>query len=296
MNRADFSHFYSWRLIKDENIAGLMAKFVECGHSRLVIGDRWCERLLDEPGFMRFLKQCRKKSGITFGGSHSPFMHNGEQETFEDDPRSRFLQRHRALLEILPGEFDIHTYTVHPGLKPPQMPLTEYRETIRRGLEYLVPVAEKNRICIALENAFQVSDTPEELIVHIEYFNSPALGCCYDVGHGNVKTAAPGKTFQSLAPSIQAYGPDGFAFCPYDMLERLLPYVVVSHLHDNDGLSDQHGFPGTGTVDWLHVISLLEQAPRLVSIEDEATPRNIPISDLCDLYDNLLKPEPAYAR
>jgi sugar phosphate isomerase/epimerase len=66
----------------------------------------------------------------------------------------------------------------------------------------------------------------------------PGLGFCYDSGHAN------------LEPS------------PLAWLEEFGPFMVVAHLHDNDGHSDRHLPPGdrNGTVDWPGVLAALDKA------------------------------------
>ena len=43
------------------------------------------------------------------------------------------------------------------------------------------------------------------------------------------------------------------------ILEKMLPFVVNCHLHDNDGIWDLHGNVGTGSIDWKHIVALLEK-------------------------------------
>ena len=71
------------------------------------------------------------------------------------------------------------------------------------------------------------------------------------------------------------------------MEELLLPHIVVAHLHDNDGLGDEHKMPLTGTVDWNVILGLLAKAPRLASVEDEALPRGMSPEEVCLVYDRL---------
>ena len=52
---------------------------------------------------------------------------------------------------------------------------------------------------------------------------------------------------------------------------ELLPYIVTCHLHDNNGLEDQHLPPGQGTIDWAELASALKKAPRLKSIQSETS-------------------------
>ena len=44
-----------------------------------------------------------------------------------------------------------------------------------------------------------------------------------------------------------------------DLLEKFAPYLVNCHLHDNDGITDSHQQPGTGTIDWAEVRNTIEE-------------------------------------
>ena len=91
------------------------------------------------------------------------------------------------------------------------------------------PVVEKAKelgIKIALENSWE--DRPELLEHLIELIGKDSLYVCIDTGHLNV--------FSKL--SIDNWW------------KRLDKRVVAMHLHDNDGLSDDHLAPGRGTFDF----------------------------------------------
>ena len=73
------------------------------------------------------------------------------------------------------------------------------------------------------------------------------------------------------------------------ILEKMLPHVVNCHLHDNNGIVDQHYNPGRGTVDWKHIVGLLKQAPRLQVIQSEVIPVRVhdSIRDICSKFREL---------
>ena len=76
-----------------------------------------------------------------------------------------------------------------------------------------------------------------------------------------------------------------------DPIGKLSRYIVTAHLHDNDGYSDGHMLPGTGTIPWEKWIPALKRCPRLVSLQAETIPLNYRISvrKLCRTYDELMK-------
>ena len=284
------SHFYSWSQAADEEIRPLMERFVAAGHPHLVVGDKWCDRLLDDPGFAAVLKRAFAGSGAAPQGSHAPYwaVRNVKIDSFTSDPGSRFVKKHLKLLELLPGEFGVKTYTLHIGWLPDGMTETAYMERVVRGLEILVPAAEKNGVTIAVENAFSAVSDAAALKKYVGHFGgSRAIGVCVDVGHANISFRAPGKTAEQLRlDKIQRMNMD-FAFSDGHMEEELLPHIVVAHLHDNDGLADEHKMPMTGKIDWTEILGILARAPRLASLEDEAGPRGMTPEEVCGVYDRL---------
>ncbi len=290
MLKERLTHFYSWSKVADKDIAPLMARFAAAGHRHLVVGDKWCERLLGEPGFAAVLKRAFEESGAIPQGSHAPYwaVRNVKIDSFTSDPRSRFVKKHLELLNLLPAEFGVKTYTLHIGWLPDGMTQKAYMEQVIRGLEILVPAAEKNGVTIAVENAFSAVSDAAALKKYVEHFKgSSGIGVCLDVGHANISFRTPGKTADRLRlDTIQRMNTD-VLLCDDRIEEALLPHMVVAHLHDNDGLADEHKMPMTGTVDWTGLLGVLARAPRLVSLEDEAGPRGMTPEEVCGVYDRL---------
>ena len=290
MLKEKLSHFYSWSQAADEDIRPLMERFVAAGHRKLVVGDKWCDRLLADPGFAPVLKRAFEGSGATPQGSHAPYwaVRNVKIDSFTSDPSSRFVKKHLELLKLLSGEFGVKTYTLHIGWLPDGMTETAYMERVVRGLEILVPAAEKNGVTIAVENAFSAVSGAAALKKYVAHFGgSPGIGVCLDVGHANISFRTPGKTEEAIRlDTIQRMNMD-FVFSDGRMEEELLPHIVVAHLHDNDGLADEHKMPMTGTIDWTKTLGILARAPRLMSIEDEAGPRGMTPEEVSQLYDRL---------
>jgi sugar phosphate isomerase/epimerase len=122
---------------------------------------------------------------------------------------------------------------MHAILEPEADP-DAFWDALFRSLDELEPVARALGVRIAVEN---LNDTGHwAIIAHIlESYAPDYVGLCYDSGHGNK-------------------GEDGLSH-----LERLGDRLIAVHLHDNNGLADQHLIPFTGTLDWSRLASILSR-------------------------------------
>lgn len=105
----------------------------------------------------------------------------------------------------------------------------ERRMDRARGvLREMAAVAEESGVIIAIENLppGYLGQSPGEITSLIDGIRSGCVGVCFDSGHANLS----GK------------------FSEYSL--ELLPLAVCMHIHDNDGVQDQHKFPGEGSIDW----------------------------------------------
>ena len=155
-------------------------------------------------------------------------------------------------------------------------------------LEKLIPAAEKLGIIIAIENSFEPSNTPDEVLYFLNYFNTPVLGCCFDTGHANIMAKTPGKDPAKYASYMNVCWKNGVVE-EADAFGKLAPHIVTCHLHDNHGQYDDHDLPGNGNIDWQHVMPTLARAPKLQCIQNEVAPisNRIPIAALCRTFDRL---------
>ena len=114
--------------------------------------------------------------------------------------------------------------------KTPTAP--DYSELGLQRLKTLVDYAQELGLVIAVENTRHRQ--------HFDYvlgnIKSANIAVCFDVGHCHM-------CFEN-----------GFDFSLYQNR------IAVIHLHDNDGLVDQHLLPFDGTVDWKETINGLKRA------------------------------------
>ena len=191
------------------------------------------------------------------------------------------------------AESGCKTYTVHMGAFESvfyQTPNDVLRPLVLDSLENLLPLAEKLDLVIALENSYERSNTPVEVAYYIEHFNSPFIQCCLDVGHANLMAPAPGKKREKYFQEMDwAWGEK---IDEYEgAYQRLAPYIVTCHLHDNDGYSDAHRLPGEGTIDWADLIPKIKRCPHLISMQTEVTTTGIAIGKLVETFNKIMQAE-----
>jgi sugar phosphate isomerase/epimerase len=124
---------------------------------------------------------------------------------------------------------------------------------VRRSLDELLSFAQKHGVRIAIEN--MEMDDFDMLTTLLNEYDASVLGLCYDSGHGNI---------------------DGRGL---DNLEKVKDRLIALHLHDNDGISDQHKNPFTGTVDWERLTRLIAESPYEKCINLEVMMQNSGIQD-----------------
>jgi sugar phosphate isomerase/epimerase len=130
-----------------------------------------------------------------------------------------------------------------PGEPPEETERALFEGQVRKSLDALQAYAENMGVKIALENL------DKRNFLHIQKlfseYGPDFLGFCYDSGHGNLYDKA------------------------FTDLESVKDRLISIHLHDNDGLSDQHKPLFSGTVDWKGLAAVMARSAydKCVSME-----------------------------
>ena len=243
------------------------------------------------------LKEELEKAGLDFVDAHS--IYGTWWDLNEPDParRAEMIAQHCHAMAIA-ASLGVKTITIHvgnslsPTVKYPPSPWLDAMSKMTReqhidnateALKVLVPYAESLEMTICIENVRYICTTPEALLELKRRFPSDALGFCFDAGHSNLVTAL----YQSSdLPSQRAMAADTSTPLSIQILKQMLPHIVNCHLHDNDGMDDQHLNVGDGTLPWNDIIPLLKQAPRLLCLQSEVLPthREIPLPTLVNTF------------
>ena len=286
------AHYYVWDFMPPEMIESIFAEFHDNGCRNMVFCDYWCRMILKDPLFYSKLKRAAFNQNVVFREIHSPFG-----EAF--DPACASIARRPGMIQDqitcmrYAAELGCPTYTLHIGaydsvyLKTPN---SEIRPRVINALEKLLPEAEKLGIIIAVENAFERCNTPDEVMYYVNYFNHKNLGNCFDSGHACIMASYPDKKQEDYPPHMRETVWGGFVEEYNGAFEKMASTMVTCHLHENNGLSDAHQLPGIGRIDWkILADKLLTQAPRLKSIQSEVNgvTSGISIKKLCSKFQEI---------
>ncbi len=190
-------------------------------------------------------------SNLRVNSVHAPFGEEIDFSSFDDNTHERGVASVIEALELA-QLLNAKYLIIHPGH---EAVFSERKKRLDRSvgvIRELAVIAEESGVMLAVENMppDYLCDNTDEMLRVIEEASSRAVGICFDTGHANMT-----RSFERLA-------------------RHLLPYTVTMHIHDNDGTTDQHLFPGNGTIDWKMFSHLCRQhcpnAPMLIECEPPA--------------------------
>jgi sugar phosphate isomerase/epimerase len=122
--------------------------------------------------------------------------------------------------------------------------------SVRKSLNELEYFSRDHHVKIAIENGIF-----ESIIPVLSEYDPGYIGLCYDSGHGNMK----GKGLENLS--------------------ILKDRLISIHLHDNDGISDQHKLLFSGTIDWEQLASIIGDSAYSKCISMEVSIKNSDIKE-----------------
>lgn len=284
------SHFYFWHRIPEELFENIMAEFAWHGVRFLTFTDKQCFRLVEDEDYVRRFAKIARNAGISIHDVHAPCGKEYDLDIPDEEIHSLLVKRHIRCMELL-SDAGARTYTVHVGAYPYvrndalRSELPVLRKYALRTLEELLPCAEKTGIVICVENSFEPPNSPDEVLYYLNHFNTPGIRCCFDAGHANYM-AGKGKKEELFTDYHKIASWRGRIVFEDSALEKLSPYIVTAHLHDNDGYSDAHGLPGTGTIDWARLLDALSGCKGLLSVQNEtdAFVHKVPIASECSVF------------
>lgn len=266
------SFYYPWSRIPAELVPAVVREFLDHGVRKFVFTDSQASRCLDDADYLAFMRKLAEDMDVEFVAMHGLCGRDLDLDIPDPELRKTMIARHIAAMKLA-RSFGSKTYTVHIGAWAYctlRIPVPKLMKLAKEAMEQLVPEAEKTGIVIAVENSFEPSNTPGCVLDIVRHFDgNPAVGVCYDTGHANMMAPADWKKPENYPDyQIHNWSETGIVTVP-DAVEQLQPYIVTTHIHDNDGYRDLHGMPFDGTIDWNALMPKLRACPRMLEFQTE---------------------------
>ena len=196
--------------------------------------------------YVNEIKAAAEKYGISFGQAHAPFpifvprSPEGSKNVQEDV---------KKCIKVT-GELGCPYIIIHPGYDgSARYPSMTKEQEYKMNIDYytsIIPLLKEYRVVCCLENMWMqdwkskkiytaVCSELSETIRYIDELNAIAgercFGFCLDVGH------------------LLLLGQD-----PCYWIEMLGDRLLTLHIHDNDGINDNHNSPYIGVCNWERFI------------------------------------------
>lgn len=197
------------------------------------------------------LKQYADLLGIEFSQTHGRLYGFGMSPE-EDEAFVRNSELDMLATRILGAKYCV-VHTPPVGWIGPDKTSGEMFDINSRMFSSILPFAKREDVKVAAETHGYCRKY--ECMEFFGYIENLVIGCdnaksdgdfsdslcvCVDTGHTNM-------TVRHGFPTVG------------DAIRMLGDRVEVLHLHDNDGVTDQHKIPMTGTVDWADVFAALSE-------------------------------------
>ncbi|MBE6769650.1 MAG: sugar phosphate isomerase/epimerase [Ruminococcaceae bacterium] len=209
----------------------------------------------DELGDAFFLemKKYALDKGLTFEQAHAPFASSFRDD--EEKTKQRFGEIVRSMKNA--SLLGVKRIVVHPCQHLMHHEANNAELLFEMNMDFykrLIPFAEEYGIKIAVENMWQtvgvhrysigtpviyrsVCSSPDEFLRYLDELNSDAFCACLDIGHTMLVREKPENFIKALGSR----------------------YLECLHVHDVDGIVDDHTLPFYGITDWDSVLKTLAE-------------------------------------
>jgi len=102
------------------------------------------------------------------------------------------------------------------------------------ALEHLGAFARPLGVRLLVENLISEATTPDHLVTILDMGHLDNVGICLDLGHAHMTVGIP------------------------EAVATLGPRIASVHVHDNNGLKDEHLWPGDGAIPWPATVASLK--------------------------------------
>ena len=294
------THFFGFSTVPELLFESLLREYADNGATQLSMSDVMLRSFLADPNKAVAFRALLDKTGVSFPDIHG--FWGGLWDLCSPDTfmRPHLVAGQRLGIEIS-ADFGAKTYTIHVG-NPPKQPdgavlPPDHLDRVSAVLDGILPTAERCGMVVCVENSFKPGGMPAFLgRLFDRYRGAAALGCCLDVGHAHIldPEARRPEGEPIVSPAFDADVWSGHlreGMLPFrDVMAILAPHIVTTHVHDNNGLRDQHLCPGQGTIDFDAVFAELAKCPRLQSVQDETGLRGsgVSLAHVCRVFERLM--------
>lgn len=281
---------YPWLKIERDERKQKMAEFADVGVKDLVLTTGLLEAGIKDTEFLTTFYQDMQEYGLQFTDSHACWGYYSDPGMPLTEYKDIMLLRHMMSFKLC-QKFGVKTMAFHTGttnnsIYRKNFTFNDYCKELVSSLEILLKEAEKCDVIIALENQWTPLNSSRVLLDIVKYFNSPYLWLCYDSGHGNLTEKGKFLPNETIVPIL--WDELGVPVeWEENLIEKFVPYLVNCHLHDNNGILDNHQIVGTGTIDWNRIKKALKSAPKLQSIQNESSWGNLSVTEYCQKFQNM---------
>lgn len=158
----------------------------------------------------------------------------------DEERRRQDIGRLARHIEIA-AQLGIQNVVIHPGGQRGAATRADRDRAMAlnvNAFRRLGDLAGERGVRIGLENLMRRgASTPYELLDLLAAIDHPAIGITLDTSHAHVAGL-------DIPTAVREFG----------------PYLIATHISDNDGSGDQHRTPGNGDIDWPTVVRALRQA------------------------------------
>lgn len=195
------------------------------------------------------LRKIADDCGIIIDQIHSPFptLFDGDDEAMKEF-RFELQVKSAEAAAILGARYMI----VHPQMPGQRKYNDYYEETKELNMNFysrLLPYLKQYNVKAAIENMFSYDrekckicpttcTTAEEIIDYIDTLNDDMFTVCLDIGHTNLIHC---EGFEQVTP--------------VNMIRTLGKRIETLHVHDNNGINDDHTVPYLGNINWDDVMA-----------------------------------------
>ena len=221
-------------------------------------------------------------AGLEIDSLHGLFGPELDPSSPESVVRRRTVDLYKSeaevALELGGGSVVVHPAPFDTSSRPAltDEARTERGAILRESLTELGEHGESVGVTYLIENLPTLARFGTDVLALsdvVRGLGSPRVRMCFDTGHAHLVAGRLGMSAASL-------------------LERCMDVVSYLHVHDNNGLTDQHQMPGQGTIEWRQIGVVMQRMGEDVpaALEVFLTPEKLDATDL-QVVDRLYRGE-----